>query len=51
LQSIPNPENLDMGWVDLIDRIDALVMGRIRLKKFAILIVIGQNVRNQRTNK
>jgi dihydrofolate reductase len=20
LQSIPNPENLDMGWVDLIDR-------------------------------
>ena len=28
LHSIPNPENLDMGWVDLIDRIDALVMGR-----------------------
>ena len=27
LQSIPNPENLDMGWVDLMDRIDALVMG------------------------
>ncbi len=28
LQSIPNPENLDMGYGDLIDRVDALVMGR-----------------------
>jgi dihydrofolate reductase len=28
LHSIPNPENLDMGYVDLIDRIDALIMGR-----------------------
>ena len=28
LQSIPNPEYLDMGYVDLIDRIDALIMGR-----------------------
>ena len=28
LQTIPNPENLDMGYVDLIDRIDALIMGR-----------------------
>jgi dihydrofolate reductase len=28
LQSIPNPEDLDMGFVDLIDRIDALIMGR-----------------------
>ena len=28
LQSIPNPENLDMGWVDFIERIDAVVMGR-----------------------
>ena len=28
LQSIPNPDNLDMGWANLIDRIDALVMGR-----------------------
>ena len=28
LQSIPNPENLDMGWVDFIERIDAIVMGR-----------------------
>ena len=28
LQSIPNPENLDMGYVDLIGRVDALVMGR-----------------------
>jgi dihydrofolate reductase len=33
LQSIPNPENLDMGWVDLIDRIDALVMGRKTFEK------------------
>jgi len=31
LHSIPNPENLDMGYVDLIDRIDALVMGRKKL--------------------
>lgn len=28
LQSIPNPENLDFGWTDLIDRIDGIVMGR-----------------------
>ena len=28
LQSIPNPDNLDMGWKNFIDRIDALVMGR-----------------------
>ena len=28
LNSIPNPDNLDMGWVNFIDRIDALVMGR-----------------------
>jgi dihydrofolate reductase len=28
LQSIPNPDNLDFGWADLFDRIDALVMGR-----------------------
>lgn len=28
LHSIPNPENLDMGWKDLIERIDAIVMGR-----------------------
>ena len=28
LQSIPNPENPDMGWVDFIERIDAVVMGR-----------------------
>ena len=33
LQSIPNPENLDMGWGDLIDRIDALVMGRKTFEK------------------
>ena len=28
LQSIPNPKKLDMGWADLIERIDAVVMGR-----------------------
>jgi len=28
LNSIPNSDNLDMGWVNFIDRIDALVMGR-----------------------
>ena len=33
LQSIPNPENLDMGYVDLIGRIDALVMGRKTFEK------------------
>jgi len=33
LHSIPNPENLDMGYVNLIDRIDALVMGRKTLEK------------------
>ena len=33
LHFIPNPENLDMGYVDLIDRIDALVMGRKTFEK------------------
>ena len=28
LQSIPNPDNLDFGWADFMDRIDALLMGR-----------------------
>ena len=28
LQSIPNPENNDMGYLEFINRIDALVMGR-----------------------
>ncbi len=28
LQSIPNPDNLDMGWATFIDRMDALIMGR-----------------------
>jgi len=28
LDSIPNPDNIDMGYGDLINRIDALVMGR-----------------------
>jgi len=33
LQSIPNPDNLDMGWVNLIERIDAIVMGRKTFEK------------------
>ncbi len=28
LNSIPNPENIDMGFVSLINRIDAIVMGK-----------------------
>ena len=28
LQSVPNPDNLDLGWGDFINRIDAIVMGR-----------------------
>ncbi len=28
LHSIPNPENLDMGYIEFTSRIDALVMGR-----------------------
>ena len=33
LQAIPNPDNLDMGWIDLLDCIDALVMGRKTFEK------------------
>ena len=33
LQSIPNPENIDFGWADFIDCIDALVMGRKTFEK------------------
>ena len=33
LQSILNPESLDMGYVDFIDRIDALIMGRKTFEK------------------
>jgi dihydrofolate reductase len=33
LQTIPNPDNLDMGYVELIGRIDALVMGRKTFEK------------------
>lgn len=33
LQYIPNPENLDMGWIDLLDRVDAVVMGRRTFEK------------------
>jgi len=33
LNSVPNPENEDMGWIDFMDRIDALVMGRKTFQK------------------
>ena len=33
LHSIPNPDNLDMGWENYIGRIDALVMGRKTFEK------------------
>jgi dihydrofolate reductase len=33
LQSIPNSDNLDFGWADLMDRVDALVMGRKTFEK------------------
>lgn len=28
LHSIPNPDNLDFGWADFMEQIDALIMGR-----------------------
>lgn len=28
LHSVPNPENIDMGFTAMMDRVDALVMGR-----------------------
>jgi dihydrofolate reductase len=28
LQSIPNPDNLDFGWANFMERVDAVVMGR-----------------------
>ena len=28
LHSVPNPDNLDLGWADFIGQIDALIMGR-----------------------
>ncbi|TWT76298.1 Dihydrofolate reductase [Planctomycetes bacterium CA13] len=33
LQSVPNPDNQDMGWVVFINRIDAIVMGRKTFQK------------------
>ena len=29
LHSIPNPDNIDMGYTDMINRIDAVLLGRI----------------------
>lgn len=31
LEMIPNPENLDYGWGDFVNCIDAIVMGRKEL--------------------
>ena len=28
LHSVPNPDNLDLGWADFMAQVDALVMGR-----------------------
>ena len=28
LHSVPNPDNLDLGWADFMGHVDALVMGR-----------------------
>ncbi len=33
LQSIPNPDDLDFGWGEFMDRIDAIVMGRKTFEK------------------
>ena len=41
LQSIPNPDNIDMGYADFTSFIDALVMGQKHLKQFAALIWTG----------
>lgn len=38
LQSVPNPENLDFGFYDFMDRIDALIMGR---KTFETVLGFG----------
>lgn len=35
LQMVPNPDKLDLGYGELIDRIDALVMGRNTYKTVA----------------
>lgn len=32
LHSVPNPDNIDMGFMPLIERVDALVMGRNTLE-------------------
>lgn len=32
LHSVPNPDNIDMGFAPLMDRVDALVMGRNTLE-------------------
>lgn len=38
LESVPNPENIDFGWGDFMNRIDAIVMGR---KTFETILGFG----------
>lgn len=33
LQTVPNPDNVDMGFVELFNRLDAMVMGRTTFEK------------------
>ncbi|MDA3790324.1 MAG: hypothetical protein PF503_17755 [Desulfobacula sp.] len=33
LEMIPNPDKLDFGWADFMNRIDAMVMGRKTFEK------------------
>ena len=38
---IPYPDNLDFGWAEFMNRIDALVMGVKLLRRFVALIATG----------
>ncbi len=42
LQSVPNPDNIDTGFVPLMERIDGLVMGRNTLDVVRVLVAIGR---------
>ena len=33
LELVPNPDNLDLGWTDFMNRVDALIMGRKTFEK------------------
>lgn len=41
LDLVPNPEGVDMGYDALIDRIDAIVMGRVSFETVPVLISNG----------